>query len=289
MVFPIAGGNQSTGDFITNSLALNDGDSAKLTKTPGSDGDRQKWTVNCWFKRGTLTDGMLFSVGTYTRIQLSSNTIYVQVSNNDSTAHAIQTNRLFRDVSAWYMITVACDTTQGTAANRLKLYINGVAETSLAVDQRSAITQNMSTATAGQFEHRIGGRASDIFYDGYISEFNFIDGSQLAPSSFGETNDNGVWIPKKYSGSYGTNGFHLEYKQTGTSANAAGIGADTSGNGNHFTPTNLAATDIGIDTPQNNYCTINSIYADDGNNMIGADFTEGNRKNAINSRWMEIW
>ncbi len=85
-------------------------------------------------------------------------------------------------------------------------------------------------------------------------------------------------VPKKDTGSYGTNGVYLQFQQTGTSANASGIGADTSGNGNHFAVSNLAATDIGIDTPQNNYCTINSVYADDGNNMIGADFTEGNRK-----------
>ena len=120
------------------------------------------------------------------------------------------------------MITVAVDTTQGTAANRLKLYVNGVEETSFSTDQRSAITQNASLATTGQFEHRIGVRINDIYYnDSYIAEVNLVDGLQLTPSSFGETNDNGVWIPKKYLGAYGTNGFFLEFKQTGTSANAS--------------------------------------------------------------------
>ena len=272
MAFTEIGANTlDTGYDIENSLRFNDDDSAKLTKTPSGDGDRQKWTVNCWFKRGNLSDGMLFSVGTYTRIQLSSNTIYVQVSNNDSTAHAIQTNRLFRDIAAWYMITVSCDTTQSTASNRLKLYINGVEETSFSTDQRSAITQDCSTATAGQFEHRIGGRASDIFYDGYISEFNFIDGSQLTPSSFGETNDNGVWIPKKYSGSYGTNGFFQEYKQSGTGTDASGIGADTSGNTNHFAVANLAATDITTDTPTNNFCTLNPLWSGAGGTLSEAN------------------
>ncbi len=264
-----------SGYKVSNSLRFNNGDSAKLTKTPSGDGDRQKWTVNCWFKRGTLTDGMLFSVGTYTRIQLSSNTIYVQVSNNNSTAHAIQTNRLFRDISAWYMITVSCDTTQGTASNRLKLYINGVEETSFSTDQRSAITQNISTATAGQFEHRIGGRASDIFYDGYISEFNFIDGQALAPTEFGETNDNGAWIPKRFSGSYGTNGFKLEFKNSGA------LGTDTSGNGNDFTANNLTATDQTTDTPTNNFATWNPLtgfLSDSFLSSPSGSLSEGNLK-----------
>ena len=95
--------------------------------------------------------------------------------------------------------------------------------------------------------------------DGYLADTHFIDGEQLSPSSFGETNDNGVWIPKRYSGNYGTNGFRLEYKQTGTDADASGLGADTSGNDNHMTVTNLAATDVTTDTPTNNFATLNSV------------------------------
>ena len=267
----ILGANSDTGAYeISNSLVLYGGDS-KLTQTPGSDGDRQKWTWNGWVKRtGVEDDGMLFSVGTYTRIQFSSDTLYVQVSNNDSTAHAIQTDRKFRDPAAWYMITVAVDTTQGTAANRLKLYINGVQETSFSVDQRSAITQNASLATTGQFEHRIGVRINDIYYnDSYIAEVNLIDGLQLTPSSFGETNDNGVWIPKKYIGAYGTNGFFLEFKQTGTSANSSGIGADTSGNDHHFTVANINAHSVNVDTPTLNYCTLNPVGATDNQGSSG--------------------
>jgi hypothetical protein len=107
-----------------------------------------------------------------------------------------------------------------------------------------------------------------------MTEFHAVGGSQLDATSFGEFNDNGVWIPKKYTGSHGTNGFYLEFKQTGTSANSSGIGADTSGNDNHFAVSNLAATDITTDTCTNNFCTMNPL----DNFYAQATFSEGNCK-----------
>jgi len=109
--------------------------------------------------------------------------------------------------------------------------------------------------------HTVGRYPNNDAYhmDGYISEFYFIDGTQYAASDFGETNDNGVWIPKKYDGTYGNNGFKLEFKQTGTSQNSSGIGADTSGQDEHFAVTNLAATDVTTDTPTNNFATLNPL------------------------------
>jgi hypothetical protein len=121
------------------------------------------------------------------------------------------------------------------------------------------------------------------YFGGYLTEIHWVDGSQLAPTSFGEFDDNGVWIPKKYTGTYGTNGFFMEFKQTGTSANSSGIGADTSGNDNHFTPTNLAATDITEDTCTNNFCTMNPLYS-----YTGITFSEGNLQTNLggsNHRW----
>jgi hypothetical protein len=114
-------------------------------------------------------------------------------------------------------------------------------------------------------------KSSSLPFDGYMTEFHFIDGAQKAQTDFGKFDTNGVWVPKKYTGTYGTNGFFMEFKQTGTSANSSGIGADTSGNDNHFTPTNLAATDINVDTCTNNWCTLNPIDA-----SSGSTFTEGN-------------
>ena len=279
MVFPIAGGNQSSGDFITNSLALNDGDSPYLQLAHGADGTTKTMTFSWWFKQGNITvNRNFFGHSSVDDAIMIRNDDLFQFIMRNSADGIIKTNRKFRDPSAWYHMVLAIDTTQGTAANRIKLYVNGVQETSFATatypDQNTDLT-GFNTDTDNQF---IGRERGGNYFDGYMADINFIDGAAKAPTDFGETNDNGVWIPKKYSGSYGTNGYILEFKQTGTSANAAGIGADTSGNGNHFTPNNLAATDIGIDTPQNNYCTINSIFADDGNNLIAADFSEGNRK-----------
>jgi hypothetical protein len=265
-------------DVATQSLRFDDGSSAKLTKTPSSDGDRQQWTFSAWVKRSNLVNGVVLGVGTYSKILFSSNTLYVQISNNNTTAHAIQTNRLFRDVSSWYHIVLACDTTQATASNRLKLYINGTEETSFSTDQRSAITQNMSTAITGQFEHRLGiDNGSTDYFDGYIAEANLVDGSQLTPTSFGETK-NGVWIPKRYSGSYGTNGFRLEFKNTSVgSGSSSTIGADTSGNDNHFDSSGIVADDCDrTDSPENNHATLNPLQAVVNDNSTKPTLSDGN-------------
>ena len=291
----ILGANSVTGDFITNSLSFNDGDSPSLQFTPSSDSNEQTWTVSFWVKRGvtgTSSSQMIFASDTnygeyvfcrFCGTEVTGKTDMFQVFMVEPNAREgnVRTTRLFRDPAAWYHIVVRCDLTQGTAADRLRIYVNGVKETSF--DTASYLNQNddninWNSNVPQAIGHQKQASSVERHLDGYLAYFHNIDGTSLGPDSFGETDSNGVWIPKKYSGSYGTNGYKLEFKQTGTSANAAGIGADTSGNGNHFTPTNLAATDIGIDTPQNNYCTINSVYADDGNNMVVADFSQGNRK-----------
>ena len=121
--------------------------------------------------------------------------------------------------------------------------------------------QNYDSTFNTQVAHLIGAYASgNSHYDGYMSEFNFVDGSQLTPTSFGETK-NGVWIPIKYTGSYGTNGFRLQFKQTGTgTASASTIGADTSGNTNHYTSSGIVASDCNMpDSPENNFCTLNPL------------------------------
>jgi len=124
--------------------------------------------------------------------------------------------------------------------------------------------------------HRIGAdaRTASNYFDGYMTEIHFVDGTAKAQTDFGEFNDNAVWIPKKYTGTYGTNGFFMQFKQTGTSQNASGIGADTSGQGNHFAVNNLAATDVTTDSPTNNYATLNSILPLSST----ATFSQGNLK-----------
>ena len=278
MVFPIAGGTQDTGYEISNSLRFDDGDSPKLTFTPSSavTSERKTFTISWWVKRSADfgTTGFMWEMGgndnANERIIArfdGNNRLNV---NDSSTAFRIP-NRLFRDPSAWYHIVVAFDTTDSTADNRVKVYVNGVQETSFLTSNNPG--QNDVKGFSHNSEHTIGRTNIDngFSFDGYMAEFHAVGGSQLDPTSFGKFNENGVWIPKKYTGSHGTNGFYLEFKQTGTSANSSGIGADTSGNDNHLTPSNLASTDITTDTPQNNFAIYNAV--DTSSNIT---LTEGN-------------
>ena len=269
MVFPIAGGTQDTSYEIENSLRFNDDDSPKVSRSISSSGSARNATLSVWVKRGNLgTRQQIYSNKTADS-GFSAMNMYFNASNDrlyidhhdGSSNISLYTTQVFRDPSAWYHIVHAIDTTTGTATNRLRLYINGTEVTDFATDQNPS--QNADLAlTNSTGDQSIGDdpRDSNDIYSGYMAEFNFVDGTTLDPTYFGETNNNGVWVPKKPDvSSYGTNGFFLEFKQTGTSANSSGIGADTSGNDNHMSVTNLAATDVTEDTPTNNFATMNSV------------------------------
>ncbi len=301
MVFPIVGGNQSTGDFVTNSLRFNDDDSAYLTSGTLSSPNTDKFTVSFWVKisgaranifsigkrltgetgdyyaltvdLGSGTGSGRLSLGGYNGVA-DSNTIAV---NTDTT-----TGPLFRDPSAWQHHVYAFDTGQGTAGNRLKWYLNGVLQSGY--NTTTTPSQNVDLFDSSGTAFRIGRMYNDEsrYMDGYLAEFYYVDGQQYDHTYFGETNDNGVWVPvengKGAGGAitFGTNGFYLQFKETGTSANASGMGADTSGNGNHLTPTNLAALDVVTDTPQNNFAVINPLHRRLTNNDPA--YSEGNLK-----------
>ena len=265
MVFPIAGGTQDTGYEISNSLRFNDGDSANLSRSISSSGSNTNASISFWLKRGTAfgSQQILFTnvkTDYYFRVALDSSARLeiIDVTNGSVSGKRV-TNRLFSDPSAFYHIFIGVDGGQGTEENRVKVYINGVAETSWSSETAWQSTFQMN---ADDLTHYVGQRGdSNQYFDGYMSEFNYVDGTTKAYTDFGEFNDNGVWIPKKYTGSYGTNGFFLEFQQTGTSQNSSGIGADTSGQDNHFAVSNLAATDVTTDTPTNNFAVINSVWA----------------------------
>jgi hypothetical protein len=290
MVFPIVGGNQATGDFITNSLRFNDGDSPSLQFTPSSAGNEKTWTVSFWVKRGVVTTSsaqMIFCSDTnydeyvFCRFCGTENTgkedeLQVLLTEPNGRQSNVTTSRKFRDPSAWYHIVVRCDTTQSTSTNRLRVYVNGSQETSFR--DNSQLNQNddninWNSNVPQAIGHQKQASSVERHLDGYLAEFYNIDGTSLGPDSFGETNDNGVWIPKdaKNDLTFGTNGYYLQFKQTGTSANSSGIGADTSGNDHHWTPANLAAIDVTTDTPQNNFATWNPLDPNRDN-----DLSEGN-------------
>ena len=286
MVFPVTGGTQSTGYEVSNSLRFNDDDSPRLTKTFSSEGDKRTNTFSCWVKRCNLTQSFIVaarhtSTGSDSHLKFdSSHRLAVKLRYQDSN-DLLVTNRVFRDVSAWYHIVFMVDSTQATVSNRVKLYVNGVEETSFATDNRSNLGQNNTEAFGDDVEHAVAGRAESStseYSDLYIAETHFVNGSNLDATSFGEFDDNGVWIPKEYTGTYGTNGFFLEFKQTGTSQNSSGIGADTSGNDNHFAVTNLSATDVTEDTCTNNFATLNPLDRAVENASGGITLSEGNCK-----------
>jgi len=272
-------------DFpISNSVRL--GEDGHLTHTNGSDSaSRQKFTFSTWLKISSVGTGhhQLFdATNNYGRIYFTAddnggNTIRVLIGDGSSNSDIV-TNRKFRDVSSWFHLVVAIDTTQGTASNRVKIYINGVQETSFY--RNTIMNQNVTTKVGGTALEFIGAQAGpDTYFKGYLAETHYIVNAQLTPSSFGETK-NDIWIPKDTAGlTYGTNGYRLQYKQTGTSANSSGIGADTSGNNNHWTPVNLVASDVVPDSPTNNFATLNNLDTGGSN----ATYTEGNLKIVTNS------
>jgi hypothetical protein len=201
------------------------------------------------------------------------------------------TSAQYRDVSAWYHIVLAVDTTQSTASNRVKLYVNGSQVTQFSVSADPALNADLRINAA--VVHSIGSwqPAAGLYFNGYLADIHFIDGQALTPSSFGETDaTTGAWIPKAYSGTYGTNGFKLDFADNSNNT-ATTLGKDSSGNGNNFTPNNLSVTagsgnDSLVDSPTNygtdtgaggevrgNYCTLNllkqgSLTLSDGNLQV---------------------
>jgi hypothetical protein len=285
MVFPVVGGTQDTGYEISNSLRFNGGGNAEdvyLTRDYSSAGNQVTWTFSCWVKRTTLGEERpIFAA--QAQADLSSGdpifglffhtTDQLRIWTNAGNA-SIYTNRVFRDVGAWYHIHLKAS----SSSPYYNLYINGVEETSFNTDNRSSYPGGNDTYVNSGNPHFIGGwRNGSIMSPGmYLANVAIVDGTAHAPTDFAETNDNGVWVPKKPNvSSWGTNGFFLEFKQTGTSANASGIGADTSGQGNHMSVVSLTATDVTTDTPTNNFATL--IPA------LNMQLSEGNTK-AVTTR-----
>ena len=251
---------KDTGYNVANSVRLNDGSSDGFSLS-GQNGNRKTFTFSCWVKRGVFGENFLFN----SRIDASNHFLtrftgghQLELLNRTSASNnfILTTNRLFRDVSAWYHIVVAVDTTQSTANDRVKFYVNGVQETSFATQtmgsQNADLSLNISTAT-----HYIGQEYTSgyNFFDGYMAETILIDGSQLAPDQFGEFDeDSGIWKPIDVSGlTFGTNGFYLDFEDS------AALGDDVSGNTNNFTVNNLTAIDQTTDTCTNNFMTLNPL------------------------------
>jgi len=263
---------------IDNSCRFNDDSSDYLNRTNTGAGNRRTFTYSFWIKRGAVgTDQRVIEASTDSTgnevdgLEFTSDDIRI-ISYHSSTDIQLITNQKFRDVSAWYHIVVAFDTTQAVAANRVKLYVNGTQVTSFSTETYP--NQNYDTYFNNNSDEiyigrRIdgGGSPSGEYVDAYLAEFVLIDGQALDPTSFGEFDTTtGIWKPKKIGSfaSAGDNSFYLDFKDS------SNLGNDASGLNNDFTATNLTSIDQSTDTCVVNYATLNPLASstDTSNNVL---------------------
>ena len=287
--FLLASGNPTDPTFpVQRSVRIRSSASAYFNRALASSGTTA--TFSAWVKRGTLgsastifgtTDGSTYDFQlTFT----AANAIEFYSFRASAVQLDLITTQVFRDPSAWYHIVLVLNTTQATASSRVQIFVNGVQVTALSTATYPA--QNAVTPLADSRTFGIGnrGNANNNYFDGYLTEINFIDGQALTPSSFGGYNSGtGVWEPRKYAGTYGTNGFYLNF-QDNSGATATTIGKDSSGNGNNWTPNNISVTagvtyDSMLDVPtltsatNANYAVLNPL-----NNSGGVTISDGNLK-----------
>jgi len=276
-----AAGSSVVGYNLTRSLRFRASASAYLNRTPATTTDQKTFTLSQWVKRGTLNSAGNVGIavaGTgaaeQNRFMFVNDTLWFDRITGGGVAWNLQTTQVFRDPSAWYHIVLAVDTTQATAANRVKLYVNGSQITAFTTANYPALNATLFF-NANVAIHRIGtgDLTPQYYFDGYIAETYFIDGQALTPSSFGATNAlTGVWQPAAYTGTYGTNGFYLPFTDNSalTTSSNVGLGRDYSGNGNYWTTNNISITagqtyDSMTDVPTltsataANYCVLNPL------------------------------
>ena len=255
-------GSVSTKYDVDNSVKLDRLNAEKLQFTfDQAATNLKKNTLSIWFKRNVIgVNQGLYQFGydasgehTYIRFTSSDDKGFLR-GNFGSNVQFLLTTQSFRDTSAWYHLVVAWDTTQSTASDRLKVYLNGSEITAFDTDNRSSVIPLNHDTPNGENGKSviIGEGVYDI--SAYIAETNFVDGQALAPTSFGEFDSgSGIWKPKEYTGTYGNNGFYLDFK------NSSNLGEDQSGNNHDFTLNNITAADQSTDTCTNNFCTLNPL------------------------------
>jgi len=269
---------------IQRSLRFNRGDSPYLSRALGSPTSDDKASVSVWLKRTDIsTDNSFFDnyQGTNDRLTISllsstdGDALSVYQRDSSGIVCLLTTTQVFRDPSAWYHILVAFDTTQSTEADRVKIYVNGTQITSFS--SSTYFSQNHNLRAGSGYTTNVGRYgAGSNYFGGYMAEFNYIDGQQLSPTDVGFTDSQtGIWMPKRYEGSYGNNGFRLDFSDN---SSTAALGIDKSPNGNDFTTNNFsvsagAGNDSVEDTPTNNFPTFNPLCENNDHT-----YSEGNLK-----------
>lgn len=251
--------SSAAGYSIDQSIRFNFSDGAHMLRTPSTASNRRTWTWSLWVKRSGLGNPggpnqvhQLFGVGAGSCLRFTStDALRLETPAGN---HTFVTSQLFRDTSAWYHIVLAFDSTQATDTDRRKLYVNGSQVTDFSSTTFTGLAQNAEWDINSTSQHQIAKSNLADYFGGYLAELNFVDGSALAPTDFGETNaDTGQWVPVRYAGSYGTNGFYLKGQDS------SNLGNDSSGNNNDFTSSGLTAADQVSDSPTDNYATLNPL------------------------------
>ena len=252
-------GSVSTGYDIDNSLKLEPDNSEFLSITNTSEGSKRTATYSFWLKRTELDASSymqvagLYNSGETVRFMFYQDHIMLE-NGWGGTRKRLTTNAVYRDTSAFYHFVVAIDTTQSTASNRVKLYVNGVQETSFSTEEYPDQNFDLAIGRSGaNFPWRYG--AYDATYykiAGYLAEAHYIDGTQYAASDFGEFDPaSGIWRPIEFTGNYGTQGSYLNF------SDASNLGANPKGSDIDAVLNNITSADQATDTPTNNFCTLN--------------------------------
>ena len=297
-------GSISTGYEIEYSVLLDGNHSrGEITQTGG---DRKTHTISFWHKRGTRGNYTDSGAG---EAEDTSNDMWGTSSEGDTlrfntsdlaffheggTGSSLQTDRTFRDYAAWYHFVVAVDTTQQTAANRIKIYVNGIQETSFSAETYPDQNDEFKLMQNSQLFSIGAGHSPQTVPNacGYYADFHIIDGAQKAATDFGEFDeDSGIWKPKEYTGDFnigdGTNGAHYKFEGTAEGTGSGSTGLDSSGNSNNMNFENQVGGCT--DTPTNNFCVMNMAFKDDINNTATYDLTSGLTKLTVPSATSVAW
>lgn len=229
-----------------------------------TNGNQDKWTFASWVKRSNGGDNQCIfatSNGSTTSFDAKFNSDdKIEVYNYLGGGYGARliTNPRYTDVTSWYHIVIVYDSGNATEAQRLRIYVNGIEETSFSTTNYPSLNENSDLNVSGSTLDIGRQQNGSQFFQGYLAQTILADGQAYAPTVFGSTNANGVWVPiTSPSVTYGTNGFKLEYKDSGAAAAASNFGADTSGNNNHFASNSLGTNPNTTDSPQNNFCILN--------------------------------
>tara|TARA_R110002167_G_scaffold35759_1_gene114033 strand:+ start:147 stop:1631 length:1485 start_codon:yes stop_codon:yes gene_type:complete len=299
-------GSVSTGPYeIDNSLKFDSASTEYLYKTrdaSGSDWNRLLWTASMWVKHipnedtSTAPKERMFGAADANNdfdIRFRGQPIGFRNNSDVDGVAELRTTAVYRDYSAWYHVVAVWDTANSTAGDRMKLYVNGEEVTSFSTDTQpsqneKSIWGKKNDGTDGDVVHTIGAyyNASSGFaqgLNGYMAEIHWVEGAALAPTDFGEFDSaSGIWIPKQYTGSHGTNGFYLDFEDS------SNLGADASSNSNNWSLNNISAVDQSPDTPTNSYGTWNALFSATGANdgyPGGLKVTQGGTEAAGISGW----